>query len=866
MNNRKWDSLLPVVLCLLLSIVFLPSIVSAGTFRIQGAAYSNPDGTYTLTDWYGEAGLISYSDALNSGNGFDISFRFIISEGCEFDDADGMAAVFSPSMGIVGGGGPEFGAPSGNDIYVVEMDTFFGDDTHDAPGDPEYMHIGITKGSFDNHIIYKRCGALTDRKWHTLRITYSAKIMTIFLDGNKYLSQTLSLPGKCYFSISGGTGDYYSVQEVREISVKQMNLQGGNIADSTVTLPSAEYTCTGNAISPVPTVKLNGKTLKKGTDYTVTYSNNVYPGSASVVIKGKGSYSGTKTVHFQITGQLPAPSGLKVQLTAYNKAALSWNRVSGAKSYHIYRKAGNGKYKKIRNTSSLSFTNSLLTAGKVYTYYVKAVDNNGKEGKSSKTSSVTTIGTVTGISLSGRGLSKVLLAWNKAVGASGYEASMTPKLSTKAVTKNTSMLSIELAASPGKTYSFKVRAYQNAGGKKVYGKWSSGKTFTFNPYSGRTANSDSSRRVYTVKTCVDYEKKYMALEDYSDEFFTSSVLDSGRLIKISALAAASTYGKSTEGFLRQCGFTNISSSYTGKNNSGTLDDNDHCTVYTGSKTFQYRNSDGTTGSKPIIAVIVNGYSGDGYEWRSNFNMGKSSTHAGFNTAAGEAYSLLKKKYGSRLSNSIVWITGHSRGAAVTNLLAYRISKDYTDPVKTEIFAYGFATPNVSKLSSKTSSKLRVINIVNKGDFVPYVPLEAWGFDKAGKTKTFAVNTAVKENYKKYTGEKLNSMSESGREKLISQFNLCCFKSQDGYYIFRPKTSATPGPIRAYDYMRNGLALVMNKSGAQIAKGAAYMALYANDVQYNALTATFVLGGKINPKIMEAHLMMTYLAYADTLAD
>ena len=142
--NKKRNSILLMVLGILCVIVFLPSIVSAGTFDVQRHAYYNPDGTYTLTHSYGEAGLISYSDALNSENGFDISFRFIISEGSIKDDADGMAAVFSPSMGIVGGGGPELGAPSGKDIYVVEMDTFFGDESHDAPGDPEYMHIGIT--------------------------------------------------------------------------------------------------------------------------------------------------------------------------------------------------------------------------------------------------------------------------------------------------------------------------------------------------------------------------------------------------------------------------------------------------------------------------------------------------------------------------------------------------------------------------------------------------------------------------------------------------------------------------------------------------------------------------------------------------
>ena len=467
-----------MVLGILCVIVFLPSIVSAGTFDVQRHAYYNPDGTYTLTHSYGEAGLISYSDALNSENGFDISFRFIISEGSIKDDADGMAAVFSPSMGIVGGGGPELGAPSGKDIYVVEMDTFFGDESHDAPGDPEYMHIGITKGSFENHIIYKRCDALTDRNWHTLRVTYSAKVMTVFLDGNKYISQALSLPKTCYFSISGGTGDYYSVQEVREISVKQMAQQKNNIADSTVTLSTTKYTYNGKAKKPTPTVKLNGKTLKAGTDYTVSYSNNTNPGTASVTITGKGSYTGTKKVTFTIVSStLPAPQNVKAVLTSSNSVKITWSKVSGAKNYTVYGKSGNGSYKKIKTASGTSVTISSLSAGKKYTYYVKAVNSKGKEGGKSSEVSVTAVSnTVTGLTVEKKTSTKVRVSWNKAAGASGYDVSVSTSESGTKIEGSTSASKCykDFLIPPGvKIVRYvKVRPWAKVGVLKIYGKWS----------------------------------------------------------------------------------------------------------------------------------------------------------------------------------------------------------------------------------------------------------------------------------------------------------------------------------------------------------------------------------------------------------
>ena len=65
---------------------------------------------------------------------------------------------------------------------------------------------------------------------------------------------------------------------------------------------------TGKAIKPAVTVKLGKKTLKKGTDYTVTYKNNKAVGKATVTVKGKGSYTGTITKTFKIN---PKKSSIK---------------------------------------------------------------------------------------------------------------------------------------------------------------------------------------------------------------------------------------------------------------------------------------------------------------------------------------------------------------------------------------------------------------------------------------------------------------------------------------------------------------------------------------------------------------------------
>ncbi len=64
---------------------------------------------------------------------------------------------------------------------------------------------------------------------------------------------------------------------------------------------------TGKALTPAATVTLNGKILKQGTDYTLSYSNNTKVGTATVKATFKGNYTGTATGNFSIT-EKSAPS------------------------------------------------------------------------------------------------------------------------------------------------------------------------------------------------------------------------------------------------------------------------------------------------------------------------------------------------------------------------------------------------------------------------------------------------------------------------------------------------------------------------------------------------------------------------------
>ena len=72
-------------------------------------------------------------------------------------------------------------------------------------------------------------------------------------------------------------------------------------ANTTVVLKYTSTPYTGKALKPAVTVTYNGATLVKGTDYTVSYSGNKEPGTATVKITGQGRYSGSLSKTFQIT-------------------------------------------------------------------------------------------------------------------------------------------------------------------------------------------------------------------------------------------------------------------------------------------------------------------------------------------------------------------------------------------------------------------------------------------------------------------------------------------------------------------------------------------------------------------------------------
>ena len=152
-----------------------------------------------------------------------------------------------------------------------------------------------------------------------------------------------------------------------------------SISGAKVKLAKTSYIYNGKAKKPGVTVTLNGTTLTKGTDYTVTYSSNTNAGTAKVTATGTGTYSGTVTASFKIK---------KAENTLKAKAAAEMNIYIG--------QSRNGALRYKVNSEASDFFKVTRAKGEV-TYSRLTVKSNGKKlkGKQLKKIEVATNGDIT---------------------------------------------------------------------------------------------------------------------------------------------------------------------------------------------------------------------------------------------------------------------------------------------------------------------------------------------------------------------------------------------------------------------------------------------------------------------------------------
>ncbi len=161
------------------------------------------------------------------------------------------------------------------------------------------------------------------------------------------------------------------------------NIVKAKISTCTVKLSATSYTYNAKTKTPTVTVKsAAGKTLKKGTDYTVSYaSGRKAVGTYKVVIKMRGNFTGSKTLTFKI---VPKAASIN-KLTAKSKAILvKLNRVTTQSTGYEIQYSTSSKFTSAKTVTVTSYKTSSKTVSglkKGKKYYVRVRTYKTVDGK-----------------------------------------------------------------------------------------------------------------------------------------------------------------------------------------------------------------------------------------------------------------------------------------------------------------------------------------------------------------------------------------------------------------------------------------------------------------------------------------------------
>ena len=261
----------------------------------------------------------------------------------------------------------------------------------------------------------------------------------------------------------------------------------------------------------------------------------------------------------------------------------------------------------------------------------------------------------------------------------------------------------------------------------------------------------------TIKCNVDFVVDYKLFFDgsnttYSKDIAKLSILYASDIYKdlYVQFTSGTTGGSDTAtNFGKKLGLNDVKS-YKVTASEYAVDKNDVTEFFVGHKKIVYKGV-----IREILVVAVRGTNETNAEWSSNFDVGADTkeyydamgdshphwknkqNHKGFDVASNRVYEKLTSYINTYISADAevsMLVTGHSRGAAIANIL----SQMYTDNTDYKVFGYTFAAPNTTTAKNAASYK-NIFNVINKDDIIPYLPLSQWGFTNYGVTKAISVN-------------------------------------------------------------------------------------------------------------------------------
>ena len=290
------------------------------------------------------------------------------------------------------------------------------------------------------------------------------------------------------------------------------------------------------------------------------------------------------------------------------------------------------------------------------------------------------------------------------------------------------------------------------------------------------------------------------LNIYETDFFRKDacVFDKSLALLSYALAAANSEDNAVDTF-NKMGFDNLKQHWNGDS------DIDGCSYVIG-----HRKVD----DSELVAVYIKGI-GYNVEWAGNMMMGGSGNHYGFETAAAEVYTALKDYLAANYPGKSpkLWITGYSRGGAITDALAYNIlTQKEINIEQKDLFVYAFEPP-ASVSSDAISEEYPCIhNFFVEADLVasipPAIPSVDYGLSHPGVDVKMASS--------------VDRVSECLHKYVDSGINMPEFTSADDY--------ADPAEFLTY-FIKGATSAAEDESAASLESRAKYYSTIQGRLTY-----------------------------------
>ena len=280
-----------------------------------------------------------------------------------------------------------------------------------------------------------------------------------------------------------------------------------------------------------PAVVVDGTALKKGTDYTLSYKNNLDAGTATVTIRGKGLYGGSLAKTFKIN---------KAAQTITVKASAASVAVGKTATISVTGALGTKTYKSSNTTVATVTAAGKVVAKKVGVATITATSGaTANYNAASKTVKIKVVPAATESLTAVNQATGIKLTWKKVTGANGYKVYRGSTL-VKTITSGATVTYTDTKANTnGTKYTFKIVA------KAATGDSTLSKSLTTyrvaRPAVSSAANSAAG------KMTVKWAKNAKA-NGYQIQYSTSKTFASGN--KAVSVTSASTVSKVITGLTR----------------------------------------------------------------------------------------------------------------------------------------------------------------------------------------------------------------------------------------------------------------------------------------------------------------------------